>query len=249
MAKFVQERDRRAVRPRLLDLSAVDTLDSIEYFVFPNAFFFPGLQLSMIYRFRPDGPTSIGSSFFDLVMLRPRPRRRAHGAGAARRRGARHRRQLLAGRGPGALGRVYDQDTANMAAQTRGFNASPKRGQTLGNYQEIRARHLQATGAALHRRGSGHWRADRRRQRRCSPAAPGIRALRCRCVDPSHRSATRSLAVREAGPHPRSDGGWRCGDGRRAGRLGAVQPRCRRARVACCCSWGSASSRSCSSPR
>ena len=45
--------------------------------------------------------------------------------------------------GLGTLGRVYDQDTANMAAQTRGFRSSAKRGQTLGNYQEIRARHLQ----------------------------------------------------------------------------------------------------------
>ena len=43
----------------------------------------------------------------------------------------------------GGLGRVYDQDTANLAAQTRGFKASHKRGQTLGNYQESRVRHLQ----------------------------------------------------------------------------------------------------------
>ena len=29
--------------------------------------------------------------------------------------------------------------------KTRGFKASLKRGQTLGNYQEVRARHLQET--------------------------------------------------------------------------------------------------------
>jgi hypothetical protein len=39
---------------------------------------------------------------------------------------------------------VLDQDTANLAAQTRGFKASKKRGQTLGNYQEVRARHFQS---------------------------------------------------------------------------------------------------------
>ena len=44
---------------------------------------------------------------------------------------------------PQSLGHVLDQDTANLAAQTRGFKASIKRGQTLGNYQEVRARHLQ----------------------------------------------------------------------------------------------------------
>jgi hypothetical protein len=43
---------------------------------------------------------------------------------------------------PGSLGAVLDHDTANLAAQTRGFKASKKRGQTLGNYQEVRARHL-----------------------------------------------------------------------------------------------------------
>ncbi|MEM9713772.1 MAG: aromatic ring-hydroxylating dioxygenase subunit alpha, partial [Actinomycetota bacterium] len=45
--------------------------------------------------------------------------------------------------GLGGLGRVYDEDTGNMKAQTRGFRSSLKRGQTLGNYQESRARHLQ----------------------------------------------------------------------------------------------------------
>ena len=35
------------------DFSCV-TLDSNEYFLFPNAFFFPGLSLPMVYRFRPD---------------------------------------------------------------------------------------------------------------------------------------------------------------------------------------------------
>ena len=46
---------------------------------------------------------------------------------------------------PKSLGAVLDQDTANLAAQTRGFKASKKPGQTLGNYQEVRARHFQAT--------------------------------------------------------------------------------------------------------
>jgi len=40
---------------------------------------------------------------------------------------------------------VYDQDTSNLAAQTKGFKGSMKRAQTLGNYQEIRARHLHET--------------------------------------------------------------------------------------------------------
>ena len=43
-----------------------------------------------------------------------------------------------------SLGRVFDQDTDNLAAQTRGFKGSSKRGQTLGNYQEVRTRHFHA---------------------------------------------------------------------------------------------------------
>jgi len=122
-------------------LSESMTLDSIEYFLFPNAFFFPGLQLPMVYRFRPDA-TSVDHSWFDLLMMRPRP---ATGK-------APEPPEVIeldvddsytAAAGLGGLGRVYDQDTANMAAQTRGFRASRKRGQTLGNYQEVRARHLQ----------------------------------------------------------------------------------------------------------
>ena len=40
---------------------------------------------------------------------------------------------------------VYDQDTDNMAAQTRGFKGSMRTSQVSGNYQEIRARHLHQT--------------------------------------------------------------------------------------------------------
>ena len=140
-AKYVQREMGDKYGRDFSHLSESITLDSIEYFCFPNAFFFPGLSLPMIYRFRPD-PDDVNVSYFDLLMMRPRP---------------------LDGEAPpppdvihldvddsyttapglGGLGRVYDQDTANMAAQTRGFRASIKRGQTLGNYQEIRGRHLQ----------------------------------------------------------------------------------------------------------
>jgi phenylpropionate dioxygenase-like ring-hydroxylating dioxygenase large terminal subunit len=140
-AKYVQKEMGEKYGRDFSHLSESLTLDSIEYFCFPNAFFFPGLSLPMVYRFRPD-PVDLNVSYFEVLMLRPRP---------------------LNGEAPpppevihldvddsyalatglGGLGRVYDQDTANMAAQTRGFRASLKRGQTLGNYQEIRGRHLQ----------------------------------------------------------------------------------------------------------
>ena len=104
-------------------------------------FFFPGLQLPMVYRFIPD-PESVDHSYFDLLMMRPRPTDKK----------APPPPQVInididesysVAEGLGRLGRVYDEDTSNMAAQTRGFRSSAKSGQTLGNYQEVRARHLQ----------------------------------------------------------------------------------------------------------
>ena len=122
-------------------LSESITLDSIEYYLFPNAFFFPGLSLPMVYRFRPD-PTSPDFSYFDLLFMRPRPPKgEAPPPPEVIELGIDESYSTAEGVGP--LGRVYDQDTANLAAQTRGFKSSFKNGQTLGNYQEIRVRHLQ----------------------------------------------------------------------------------------------------------
>ncbi len=122
-------------------LSESITLDSIEYYLFPNAFFFPGLSLPMVYRFRPD-PTSPDFSYFDLLFMRPRPPEgEAPPPPEVIELGIDESYSTAEGVRP--LGRVYDQDTANLAAQTRGFKSSFKNGQTLGNYQEIRVRHLQ----------------------------------------------------------------------------------------------------------
>ena len=122
-------------------LSESITLDSIEYYLFPNAFFFPGLSIPMVYRFRPD-PTSPDFSYFDLLFMRPRPPEgTAPPPPEVIELGIDESYSTAEGVGP--LGRVYDQDTANLAAQTRGFKSSFKSGQTLGNYQEIRVRHLQ----------------------------------------------------------------------------------------------------------
>jgi len=126
------------------DLSISETIDSIEYFLFPNAFFFPGLQYPMAYRFRPDG-ADIDHTIFDLLILRPVPDN---------------------GRRPEpaqpfdldvddsyttvpdiqqSLGAVYDQDTGNLAAQTRGLRSSTTGHQNLGVYQESRIRQMHAT--------------------------------------------------------------------------------------------------------
>jgi phenylpropionate dioxygenase-like ring-hydroxylating dioxygenase large terminal subunit len=122
-------------------LSISETIDSIEYFLFPNQIFFPGLSLSMVYRFRPD-PENPDFCLFDLMIMRPKPL-----DGPAPRDAEPFDLDVddsyaLTPNIDKSLAFVYDQDTSNLAAQTRGFKGSVKRAQTLGNYQEVRARHL-----------------------------------------------------------------------------------------------------------
>jgi phenylpropionate dioxygenase-like ring-hydroxylating dioxygenase large terminal subunit len=122
-------------------LSVSETIDSIEYFLFPNAFFFPGLQFPMVYRFRPEGHDP-DFSIFEVLILRPKPTDRpAPPPPEPFDLSVEDSYALTPGFSKG-LGMIYDQDTSNLAALTRGFKASASDGQVLGNYQEVRVRHL-----------------------------------------------------------------------------------------------------------
>jgi phenylpropionate dioxygenase-like ring-hydroxylating dioxygenase large terminal subunit len=121
-----------------------EMLDSIEYQLFPNMCLFPGVSLPMIYRFRPIG-NDPGRTMFDLLFLRPlAPGMTRPDAPEPFKIGINDSYASAPGMDPG-LGAVYDQDTNNLAMQYRGFRASKKRGQTLGNYQEIRLRKFHQT--------------------------------------------------------------------------------------------------------
>lgn len=126
------------------DLVDGEILDTIEYTLFPNMFLFPGLSLPMIYRFRPIG-TDPDRSLFDLMYLRPIPRSGEYPDSAEPVRiGIEESYSSVPGMDPG-MGHVYDQDTENLGLQQEGFHTAAKRGETLGNYQEIRIRHLHRT--------------------------------------------------------------------------------------------------------
>jgi hypothetical protein len=120
--------------------STAQTLDSIEYFLFPNLFIFPGLSLPMVYRFRPD-PENPDFSYFDLYFMRPKHPDKAP-PDPPEPLQLDIQDSYTQAVDLGFLGAVYDQDTDNMAAQTRGFKTCAKGGQTLGNYQEVRVRHV-----------------------------------------------------------------------------------------------------------
>lgn len=129
-----------------VDLSATsDTLmlDSIEYHLFPNMFFFPGITVSMIYRFRPLGE-SVDSSLFDFLILEPLPEGVEHPEPPEPTRLSVEQSYTEA-EGLSWLGPVYDEDTGNLALQQQGFKTSGKRGITLGNYQESRIRRVHMT--------------------------------------------------------------------------------------------------------
>ncbi len=124
------------------DLSDSQILDSIEYHLFPNMFFFPGINIPMVYRFRPDGD-QVDTCLFDLLILEP------WHAGQAKpfppepvfldvNQSYTDVPEL------GWLGRVYDEDTGNLALQQQGLKSAGK-GLTLGNYQEARIRRIHQT--------------------------------------------------------------------------------------------------------
>lgn len=140
-ARWVQDTLGEAYDNDFSDMSVTQTIDSIQYHVFPNAFFFPGLHIPLAYRFRPDGPDP-DRSLFEVLYLRPHPRSGKVPEPAEPVDLDVDDSYTTVPGLPASLGAVLDQDTTNLAAQTRGFKASKKRGQTLGNYQEVRTRHF-----------------------------------------------------------------------------------------------------------
>jgi phenylpropionate dioxygenase-like ring-hydroxylating dioxygenase large terminal subunit len=117
-------------------------LDSIEYHLFPNMFFFAGISIPMVYRFRPQ-ENDIDSCIFDLMILEPLAK------------GAEHpeppepekldiEQSYTEVEALSWLGAIFDQDTSNLQLQQQGFKTLRK-GLTLGNYQESRIRRVHMT--------------------------------------------------------------------------------------------------------
>ena len=125
-------------------LSDAEVIDTIEYSLFPNMFLFPGLSLPMVYRFRPLGMDP-DKSLFDLLFLQPVPRSGERPLPPEPTYVAANESYTTVPSLDKGMAEVYDQDTGNMERQQQGFYASRKRGQTLGNYQEVRIRHLHQT--------------------------------------------------------------------------------------------------------
>lgn len=141
------ENTRKLVGEQLgKDLSDVPTsilLDSIEYHVFPNACFFPGINIPLIYRFRPLG---VDKCIHDIMMLTPLPDSGERPAPAEKVHLEIDEPYVsVESFAENRLSFVLDQDTDNFKRQWAGMKASLKGKQTLGNYQEARIRHFHKT--------------------------------------------------------------------------------------------------------
>jgi phenylpropionate dioxygenase-like ring-hydroxylating dioxygenase large terminal subunit len=120
--------------------SNAEMLDSIEYFLFPNAFFFPGINIRLCYRFRP---IDVDHCLHEILVLQPLPPGKPRPAPAKPvRLGIDDSYTTVPGF---ALASILDQDTENLKMQRTGARASRKGAQSLGNYQEARIRQLHLT--------------------------------------------------------------------------------------------------------
>jgi len=120
-----------------------EMLDSIEYHLFPNACFFPGIVIPLIYRFRPLG---VDKCIHDIMLLQPVPDNGPRPAPAATvHLDIDDPYTSVPAFKENRLAYVLDQDTDNFKRQWAGILASLKGSETLGNYQEARIRHFHKT--------------------------------------------------------------------------------------------------------
>ena len=120
-------------------LSDSESLDGIEYFVFPNFVPWGGYLTPLVYRFRPWGDDP-GRCLMEVMLLEPLP--------DGPRPAPATLRFLGDGEGfatapeLGFLGPILDQDTRTVARVQRGLRASQRPETILARYQEVRIRHF-----------------------------------------------------------------------------------------------------------
>jgi phenylpropionate dioxygenase-like ring-hydroxylating dioxygenase large terminal subunit len=141
-AQAIREQCQEQLGVDLNQCSDSQVLDSIEYHLFPNMFFFPGIMIPMVYRFRPNGD-DVDSSIFDVLVLEPLPDGAQPPEPPEPTRLSVEQSYTEAPE-LGWLAPVYDEDTGNLELQTRGLKSSRK-GLSLGNYQEARIRRVHQT--------------------------------------------------------------------------------------------------------
>ena len=143
LAQRAREKIARASGRDMSKLSDSESLDLIEYLLFPNMVPWGGQALPICYRFRPYGDDP-ERSIMEIMFLFSKAEDGSHPAPAKMR--------LLGLDEPwsnapelGSAAKVADQDTENLMRIQRGLRASKKPGVTLARYQESRIRHYHET--------------------------------------------------------------------------------------------------------
>jgi phenylpropionate dioxygenase-like ring-hydroxylating dioxygenase large terminal subunit len=143
LAERAREKMSKASGRDLTSLSDTESLDLIQYSLFPNCVPWGGQALPVCYRFRPYGDNP-EMSIMEIMFLFAKRADGTHPPPAKiKRLGVDEpwsNAQEL-----GSAARITDQDTDNLKRIQRGLRASKKPGVTLANYQESRIRHFHKT--------------------------------------------------------------------------------------------------------
>jgi hypothetical protein len=121
-----------------------EVMDSILYMAFPNFAPWAGFHPMLTYRHRPNGDDH-ESCIMDIYILSSFPESEPRPADVSPvRLGIDEPFSKAAELGAG-LGRIFDQDGANLPFVQRGMAASKSGEAVLANYQEVRIRHFHQT--------------------------------------------------------------------------------------------------------
>jgi phenylpropionate dioxygenase-like ring-hydroxylating dioxygenase large terminal subunit len=143
LAERAREKISRSIGSDMSSLSDTESLDLIEYMLFPNMVPWGGQALPICYRFRPNGDDP-ETSIMEIMFLFSKAPDGSHPAPAEIRwLGADQNWSDAPELGSAAM--VADQDTENLYRIQKGLRASKKPGVTLAQYQESRIRHFHAT--------------------------------------------------------------------------------------------------------
>ena len=143
LAERARAKIGKASKRDMSALSDCESLDLIEYLLFPNMVPWGGQSLPLVYRFRPNGHDP-DSCIMEIMYLFAKAPDGSHPPPA---------RITWLGLDAkwadapelGSAAKVADQDTSNLRRIQRGLKASRKPGVTLAQYQESRIRHFHMT--------------------------------------------------------------------------------------------------------
>ena len=143
LADYARARFSKSTGRDFSNLSTSESLDLIQYFLFPNLGPWAGMATPLVYRFRPHGDNP-EECIMEIMMLFNKNSDGTHPpVGKATIVGLHDSWHKVPG--IGSVADVTDQDTENLKRIQRGIRAARKPGATMSVYQESRIRHFHKT--------------------------------------------------------------------------------------------------------